>query len=45
MIKRIPDEELAARKADRDELLRLIGPLKLDDYLPSQNQHEGGDHA
>lgn len=45
MIARIPDGELAARKAERDELMARIGPLGLDDMVPSPEGPEGDDHA
>ncbi len=45
MVKRIPGEELAARKAERDELLTLIGLDENGNHALSQDKHEGDDHA
>jgi transcriptional regulator with XRE-family HTH domain len=51
MIARIPDEELAARRAERDELLAgldlsaLNGLDEKSNDAPSQDKHEGDDHA
>ena len=45
MVKRIPGEELAARKAAERELLKLIGLDENGNHTPSQDKHEGDDHA
>lgn len=45
MIARIPDEELAARKAERDELMARIGSIDLGGMAPLQDRPEGDDHA
>jgi transcriptional regulator with XRE-family HTH domain len=45
MIARIPDEELAVRKADRDALSKLIGLDEEGNQTSSQDKPEGDDHA
>jgi hypothetical protein len=46
MIERIPSEELAARKAERDKLSAIIVHLgEMDNHAPSHDKPEGDDHA
>jgi len=45
MIQRVPGEELAARKAEYDELAALIGLDEMSQEDPSHEMPEGSDHA
>ena len=45
MIACIPEEELAARKAEHDELVALLDPIDTGENAPPRDELEGGDHA
>ena len=45
MIARIPDEELAARKAEREKLSALFENLDVASQVQSPDETEGGNHA